>query len=196
MGYKELIEALRSEGEEKVRSIRKDAEAEAEAIRKEARREILRLTEESRRTQSGVVDEQNEAVLSEAGKKAKMILKSAEKELADRLYSSAMRSLSALRGEGYPDVFDSLVRELPPYRWEVVRVNPDDAEKAKGYFRDAEIIPDSTITAGLDVMKKDGKIRVVNTFEQRLENIWGEVLPGLMKDVYGRIAANGNPERD
>ncbi len=45
-------------------------------------------------------------------------------------------------------------------------------------------------------MDKEGKIRVVNTFEKRLENAWLEILPELIKDAYGKIAECGVPEKN
>lgn len=195
MGYRELIEALRKEGEEKVHSIWQDAEAEAERIRGDASGRISRIRENCGRTQSVAVREQNETILSEADRKARMILLSAEKELSERLYTSAVQALALLREKRYPDVFDALVHELPPYHWHVVRVNPDDEERAEEYFPDSEIICDGSIAAGLDVMEKEGRIRVVNTFEKRLENIWPEVLPAVIRDICGEIAGHGITEK-
>ncbi len=191
MGYRELIEALRKEGEQKIHSIQVDADAAAAKTRKEALERIGRMRQDCEGSRTGAVREQGEKILSDAGRKARMVLLSAEKELSDRLYSAAARSLALLRDKSYPDVFEALVRELPPHHWRFVRVNPADEERAKGYFPDSEIISDGGIAGGLDVTEKDGKIRVVNTFEKRLENIWMELLPTLMKDIHARLAEKG-----
>ncbi len=185
MGYHELIDSLHREGEEKVRAILKEAEAEAAKIREEASRKTGELERHYTRNLSTAVKEETEAILSEAGKKARMILLSAEKELSDRLYKIAVKSLPLLRDNRYPDLFDALFKELPSHQWQVVRVHPDDKGRAQTCFPDAEVLSDSTITGGLDVMTEDERIRVTNTFEKRLAGLWIEMLPGLMRDTCG-----------
>ena len=69
-----------------------------------------------------------------------------------------------------------------------MRVNPEDIELAKAYFPDSEIIPDGNISGGLDVLTGDGRIRVINTFEKRLERAWADMLPELIRDIYKEIS--------
>jgi V/A-type H+-transporting ATPase subunit E len=97
-----------------------------------------------------------------------------------------------LRDQGYENVFAALVRELPPRRWQVVRVNPADIGIARTYFPDSEIIPDAAITGGLEVMDQDGEIRVTNTLEKRCELAWQELLPELLKAAKKESSAHGD----
>jgi vacuolar-type H+-ATPase subunit E/Vma4 len=187
MGYKELIEALRREGEEKVRAIWQDAEAKAGKIRADASERIKRMQEEYSLMQASTIKDQIEPILSEAKQKADAIRLTAEKDMSVRLYRLALSVLSDLRDEGYSDVFHSLIKEMPSYKWEIVKVNPEDEKMAREYFPDSEIITDSSITGGLEVQAKAGKIRISNTFEKRLERAWMEILPGLMRDIYGNL---------
>ena len=196
MGDGEFVKALRREGEEKIRTICQEADAEAERIRGDAAGRISGIRENLGRTHLIALKEQSGAIVSEAGRKARMVLLSAEKELSSRLYAVAVKALARLREKRYPEVFDALAHELPRYNWQVVRVNPHDEERAREYFPGSEIISDEGITGGLDVMDKEGNIRVVNTFEKRLENAWIDILPELMKDVYGKIAECGVPEKN
>ncbi len=186
MGRNELIEALRREGEEKRRSIRRQAEEEADRIRKEASEEMERVRQECKDRQAAAAGERCDALFSEARRKARMVLLSAHEELAERLRREAFRSLGCLRERSYANVFRGLVTELPAYRWRVVRVSPDDKERAREYFPEAEIISDSTISGGLDVTGKRAAVRVVNTFEKRLESLWEDLLPELIRDVCGK----------
>jgi V/A-type H+-transporting ATPase subunit E len=196
MGNGEFIEALRREGEEKIRTICQEAEAEAERIRGDAAGRISRIRENLGRTQLVAVKEQAGAIVAEADREARMILLSAEKELSGRLHAVAVKALASLREKRYPEVFDALAHELPLYNWQVVRVNPHDEERAKECFPGSEIKTDEGITGGVDVIDKEGNIRVINTFEKRLENAWIDILPELMKDVYGRIEECGVPEKN
>src|SRR5208337_4230661 len=191
MGDGEFIKALRREGEEKIRTICQEAEAEAERIRADAAGRISRIRENIERAHLIALKEQTGAIVLEADREARMILLSTEKELSGRLHEVSVKVLACLREKRYPEVFDALAQELPRYNWQVVRVNPLDEERARDYFPGSEIITEEGITGGLDVMDKEGNIRVVNTFEKRLENAWMEILPELIKDVYGKIAECG-----
>ena len=183
MGYRELIEALRSEGEEKIRAIRQEAETEAKALRTKAAREIERIRAEHDQEQSKAVADVAGEVLSEAAACARAIRLRAEQELSDRMARLARASIAQLRTDQYAETFAGLVRELPQHPWAVARVNPADADMAKTHFPGAEIVPDGTIIGGLEVSDREGRIRVVNTFETRLERSWPEILPGLVREL-------------
>ena len=187
MGYKELIDALRNEGEEKVRTCWKEAEEEAQRIRAETAVKTAELRERYSELQASSVQEKREAVLTVARRKVQNDRFLAQRELSDRLYRIALGCLGHLRSEGYNDIFHSLVLELPPGQWQSVRVNPGDKDRAREHFPGAEIIPDDAISGGFEVSASGGSIRVINTFEKRIERIWPEVLPELLHDIYGMI---------
>ncbi len=187
MGCKELIEALRREGDEKAQAIWQEAGAEAGKIKTDAAERINRMHEKYSLMQAAAIKDQIDPILSEAKQKADAVRLAAEKDLSVRLYRLAASVLNNLRDEGYPDVFCSLAKELPFCKWEMVKVNTEDEKIAKEYFPDAEIITASSITGGLEVQAKAGKIRISNTLEKRLESAWMEILPGLMRDIYGNL---------
>jgi V/A-type H+/Na+-transporting ATPase subunit E len=187
VGYRELIDALRGEGEDKVREIWREADEEARRIREEASAKAGELRERYREIQASSSEQKREGILTDARKEARKTRVFAEKELAERLYTVALHTLNRLRGERYKDTFRALVQELPHLQWETVRVNPADQETAREHFPDAEIIPDDSILGGFEVGGVEGRVRVINTFEKRLEKIWPEILPALLKDVYGMI---------
>jgi vacuolar-type H+-ATPase subunit E/Vma4 len=192
MSYRELIDALRAEGEDAVRAIRRQAEAEADGIRTETVGKTEEMRGEQERVRHAVISDKADAVLAEAAGKARAAKLHAEAKLSDRLYDHARSSLPLLRDQGYENVFAALVRELPPSRWQVVRVNPADIGIARTYFPDSEIIPDAAITGGLEVMDQDGEIRVTNTFEKRCELAWQELLPELLKAAKKESSAHGD----
>jgi V/A-type H+-transporting ATPase subunit E len=180
MGCKELIEALRREGDEKVRAIWQEAETEAERIKADANEKINSMHEKYSRMQASTIKDQIDPILSEAKQKADAVRLEAEKDMSVRLYHLAASILNNLRDEGYTDVFYSLVKELPFCKCEIVKVNPEDEKIARECFPDSKIITDSSIAGGLEVQAKNGKIRISNTFEKRLERAWMEILPALM----------------
>ncbi len=187
MGYKELIESLRKESEERAQRIWREAEDKAEKIKADIQGKIEQISDEFLKKQSRAMKEQTKDMLSEANVRERMIMLSADEALSDRLYSLAIIFLERLRNERYKDVFKMIVWELPSFKWQVVRVNPDDVEIAQEYFPHSEIMPDNDITGGVDVITEDGGIRVINTFKKRLERAWMDMLPLLIKDAYSEI---------
>lgn len=183
MGVRELIEALRRDGEEKAGSIRTEAGAEVEKIRGEEAAGIEALRVEYGMRGSAAAAEVTRAILAEAESRARSIRSEAESRIAERLFRLASRSLTLLRDDTYGEIFSALVSELPPHPWERVRVHPDDREMAAKAFPGAEIITDGTISGGVDAEWREGRIRVINTFEKRLEKGWGDLLPALMEDI-------------
>lgn len=184
MGSRELIESLRRAGEESVRHLQQDAEREAELMRASFSGKTGELRRRIADELAAFARDETRRVLAEEGGRARSVRLGAEKMLSERLLSVALASLGALRQTGYPEIFEKLARELPSLPWKSVRVHPPDAELARKHFPDAEILPMENITGGMDVATADGTIRVVNTFEKRIERAWADLLPLLINDVY------------
>jgi len=187
MGYRELIESLRKEGEENISRLWIDVQEEADKINAETSQKIEEIREKYRKDQETAAGKQEDLILSETKNRARLIKLSAERALSDRLFPLAMSYLHELRNEAYKDVFASLVKELPHTLWREVRVNPQDITIAREHFPDSQVIPDDTISGGLEVIREDGRICIANTFNKRLEKAWEDVLPSLITDIYKEV---------
>lgn len=183
MGFQELTDALRSDGEEKVRQIRQTTEAEAERIRAETADGIRELQADYGRRQESAAAAESGIILAEAERQAALIRLEAEKVLAGRLYTLAHATLPQLRDDRYGELFTALVEELLPCRWETVRVNPTDSELAEASFPGAAVETDNGITGGMEVIAEGRKVRIDNTLEKRLERAWPELLPRLLNGI-------------
>jgi vacuolar-type H+-ATPase subunit E/Vma4 len=188
VGYKELIESLRKETDDKVRQLWKEVEAEADEVRSEFRTRAGQIKKRFQKDLALAVQECEEAVFREAGSKVLGIKLSAERALSDRLFSLAVSCLHELRSERYNDVFKTLVNELPAVGPEEVRVNPEDVWIAQEHFPHSRILPDENISGGMEVMIQNGRICINNTFEKRLEKAWEDVLPLIINDVYTELS--------
>jgi vacuolar-type H+-ATPase subunit E/Vma4 len=191
MGYKELIDSLRKEGEEKLRSLRGQCEAAAEKMRAEKEEKIQLLREEFRKKEALEIRNLQADLFSGAEKTARSLRLSAEKALSERLYVCARSLLHELRGRNYHDVFMSLARELPAADWADINVNPDDGDRARTVFPGARILCDPSITGGMEAVSAEGTQRIINTFEKRLERAWEELLPLLVSAAYREGAPHG-----
>lgn len=192
MSCKELIHSLRTAADERVRLLWQEAEKKAADLRAETARKLVQLRNDLEKSRIASVHEQSSAAVAEAQNKARLLRLSAEQELSRRLYQIAAGSLPALRGSNYEQIFTHMAEELPALDWKSVTVNPADAALARARFPRAAIIPDGNISGGLDVSTADGSIRIINTFEKRLERAWREMLPGLLKDAR-REVTDGTP---
>ena len=187
MNCEELIESLWKEAEKKIGAIIRETGEEESKIEKEALLRISRLREESQRRCSSASRKRTEEVISEAEKKARLVIIAEDLKLSERLYRISHASLRRLRNRGYEVFFKNMAAEIPPHPWKTVRVNPEDVGIARKHFPGAVIITDEGISGGMDVMTGDGKIRVINTLEKRLERAWGDILPRLMKEDYETV---------
>ena len=187
MNCEELIESLWREAEKKIGSIIRETGEEETRIANEAHLRISRLREDSQQRCSSASRKRTEETLSEAEKKARIINIAADLRLSERLYRISLASLRKLRNSDYQSSFRNMAAELPPLDWKTVRVNPEDAGIAQEHFPEAGIITDNNICGGMDVMTDDGKIRVINTIEKRLERAWGDMLPHIMKEFYEKV---------
>jgi V/A-type H+/Na+-transporting ATPase subunit E len=183
MGHRELVASLRREGEEKVSAIRQAAEAEVERFRGEATAGMLAVRDAFSKRQTEAMAVESEKVLGEAQRRAALIKLEAENRLAGRLRGMAIDSLAGLRDDRYAERFTLLAAELPPCKWETIRVNPSDSELARSRFPDTHIEPDCGISGGMKAATAGGRMTVDNTFEKRLERSWPELMPPLIQAV-------------
>ena len=186
MGCKELIESLKAAGDGKLTALRAESEVEAERVRTGAARSIKALRDEHARKHAAEAAREAETILAEANAEVRAIRLRAERVLAERLHGVARALLNSLRNEGYRDVFIGFAREHPRFTWKTVRVNPDDAALARELFPDAEVLVEQGITGGMEVASEGDQVRVVNTFEKRLERLWEEMLPDIMREMTGQ----------
>lgn len=187
MGYRELMEALSLEGEERIAALRREGEAEEERLRGEAAERLRLRGEEYARRTRGACAEASREILAAAEREGALLRLAAEAALAERLLAVARGSLTLL-GEGESrELFGFLARELPPVPWERVRVNPADEEEARRLFPGVEVVVDPSLAGGLETVGAGGGLRVDNTLEKRLERGWPELLPRLAADVRREV---------
>ena len=183
MGCRELIESLRVAGDERIKAMRAEAEQEAERVRAEAGRRIAEVRADHAAKRSAAAAARAEQYMAEANGIVRRNRLLAERALVERLYGLACSLLPTMRNVGYRDMFTSFARELPRFTWKTIRVNQADGALAREQFPDAEILFDKDITGGLEALSAAGEVKVVNTFEKRLESMWEEMLPEVMKEV-------------
>jgi V/A-type H+-transporting ATPase subunit E len=193
MGHEELIASLFKEADERKEAMWEEARSEAERVRREGTEKLKRLEQEVSGSRPRAEVEEAGKVLVEADEEARAIRLSAEHELSGRLRQAAREVLPSLGQGDRRRIFLALARELPPFEWRRVRVNPEDFETAGEAFPDAEIVAGESIAGGLVAETGDGKVSVVNTFQKRLERAWPELLPALIKSAEEAVTHHADP---
>lgn len=184
MGSKELIESIKKSAAERLAAMRADAEADALKIREEAERRIELIRSHYKLLLETEAEAGTAEVTASARVHAGRILLDAERKIEKRCFKAAVSNLYRLRDEGYAEVFGRLASEIPRHEWKRVRVNPDDIGIAADHFPGAEIIADTAISGGMDASTESEDIRVINSFEKRLETAWDELFPEIMKAIH------------
>lgn len=183
MGAEELLAALRCEGERKAEAIRSGAEEKARQLRGEAEEVLERTRRSCALASEAAVEALRRSHRAKAQRAARLVLLGAQDQLARRLWRLSLRLLATLRDPGYPALFAEQAEALPEREWEQVRVNPADPELARRHFPLARIEADPAVSGGLEALSRGGELRVVDTFEKRLERGWPELLPLILEEV-------------
>jgi len=191
VGCQELVEALRSAAAARIQAVWREAEEEGGKIREEVRERIRKLSESDVKAFSSESLTECDKIVLLAARQARMKNLSSQKALSDRLYMHAMSRLSLLRNEDYEKVFRGIADEFPRLPWQTVKVNPRDQHIARDYFPNSIIMADEHIAGGAEALTEAGKLRIINTFEKRLERAWADILPSLLKDVFDEVSDEG-----
>jgi len=192
VGRTALIDSLREKAAE-------DAEAAWTAVRDEAdglRAGFSAALDQERTRLSGLAGAEarrrGEQQLAEARRQARALRMEAAVRLAAQLRQLAEEELPALGRQGGEQLFKQLAGELPPRSWENVRVHPADATLAQARFPDAGLTSDDSISGGLEVTAEDGRVRLANTLEARLDAAWPDLLPELVAEVFATAGEHGS----
>lgn len=178
-----LIDELRRKAKQDADALWTKARTDADAYRNAQQHAIeeQRVHDAARLTAAAA--EVERAATAGAEREARRICATAKSTLADRLRALAAGALPEFRNSDYPRLFASLAEELPALAWQHVRVNPADETLAQTMFRGAAVSCDANIAGGVDASAHDGRVKVTNTLDARLDSAWPEILPDLMKEV-------------
>lgn len=190
MGQQELEAALCREGEEKGREIWRTVEREAGRLRCETATVLDRQQQAGELRRDTKVFAVLETARSVARQKAQLSRLVSEDNLVKRLQLLAGQMLEPLALQEGENLFSALVDEIPEHDWCQVRVHPRDRELASSRFPTAEIVSTERISGGLQVEDLEGRIVIINSLEKRIEHLWPEILPVMLREL--RQLKDGN----
>jgi len=175
MSIEDILQALDDQCREECQEIFDRAQKEAKQILERAQAEA----EEIRRARLAKVEaearSESTALLYSARLKSKNAIIKAKEEVAEKALAEAEKRLEALRSsKDYPAVLEGLIREgLTRVSGKIlVHVDPADKKLADSILHkmgvDYELLADLETIGGAVVTDMDGRVRIINTLEERL----------------------------
>jgi len=189
----ELLKAIEEEAEKRCREYREKADAEVERIERETEAQIRSARESARHETIRKLRREGTVLEAEAETKVQRERAVAKNEILEKTMKAAGEKLAAfVASSEYPEVFRRLAEEVLEEMKEdiTITVRPEDEKLARETLqklgaRDFEISADGAFSGGLVAASRDGRARVVNTFESRFEEVREEAVPRLGPKLFG-----------
>jgi V/A-type H+-transporting ATPase subunit E len=173
-------EEIRSEGEAEATSIVDDAEADAEDIRREREREVERQ-----------IDQERDQRLSSANLEAKQTRLATRRELLQRVRGDVEDALADLdedtREELTRELLEAAASEFEESDTVEVFGRADDQALIESILEDYEGFVyggETDCLGGVVVESDESRVRVDNTFDSVLEDVWQESLREISADLF------------
>jgi V/A-type H+-transporting ATPase subunit E len=172
--------------------IRESEEKAQEEIKKAKRQREVRF-EEERGRMLGEAQEEVARILAQASIKARQQLSSAKADTIAKIIDGARRELSRISSD--ESYFLNLIREamegLGVDKGRIY-VSPKDVSTVKKFLEaDKELsgkileVRESNCLGGVIAEDAEGKLRIDNTYETRLEMLLPRLLPEISKQLFG-----------
>lgn len=187
------------------KAILERARKEAEAILENARKEAEEIINKAKLKRKKEYEKESSKVIGAAKRKARAIIVQAilrtRKKIAKTKYDiikNIVEEAKKVLGERKFDVEKSLrnllletIHTIPSEKI-LIYVNPNDVkvikkivEKENLRNRVEKILADKSISGGVVVSSVDGKFRVDNSYEARLEMVLSRIMPKLSRELFG-----------
>ena len=195
MGLEEILKALEAEAQLQIERLRSEADTEVATITAKAEEEAKAIKDRHLAGARQRLGEEQERLVSGAKLEGKMVRLDAREALLERAFTMAQERLARLRGDSaYPAYLMRLTREAVAEIGSDLRiaVSAVDEELIRGVALElglrAQISAGLNTCGGLEASTPDGRIRVVNTVEVRLERAQSELrqkLAALLRTTTG-----------
>lgn len=192
MSLESVVEDIREQARAEAEEIRAAAETEAEAIVAEAEEEATTILEERERAVEREVAQLREQRLSSATLEAKQLRLQARREALDRVRTTVEERLEDLEGDARRELTATLLEAaLAEYATDddlVVHGRPADEE-----LLETLVAEDDRLSVGAPVDRLGGvvvegaatRMRVDNSFDAVLDEVWDENLRSISDELFG-----------
>ncbi len=187
-----ISEAVVSKVKLDAQNLLKEAEKKAQEEIKKAKKQRDVRFEEERARMLGEAEEEAARILAQASIKARQKLSSAKADIIAKIIDGSRKELSRISSD--EKYFLNLIREaIEGLGVDKARiyVSPKDVSTAKKLLKaDKEFsgkileVKESNCLGGVIVEDAEGKLRIDNTYETRLEMLLPKLLPKISKELF------------
>jgi V/A-type H+-transporting ATPase subunit E len=190
MSLETVVEDIRDEARARAEEIRSEAEERAEEIVREAETDREEILEEAEREVDEQIKQEREQKLSSAKLEAKQERLEARRDLLQEVRDRVEDRVAEMSGDRREtltrELLDAAVEEFDADASVEVYGRPDDAELLQSIVADDDrttYAGEYECIGGVVVEGADSRLRVNNTFDSVLEEVWEDSL----KDVSNRL---------
>ena len=191
MSLDTVVEDIRNEARERAKDIRSEGDERAEQIRSEAEADAEEILAEQERETEQAISQEREQKLSSAKLEAKQKRLEARRDVLQAVRADVEERVATLEG----DRREELTRELLDAAAEefddgdTVRVygKPEDDELLTDLVADYdgyEYAGEYDCLGGVVVESEQSRLRVNNTFDSVLEDVWEDNLQDISKRLF------------
>jgi len=187
-----ISEAVVSKVKLDAQSITKEAEEKAQEEIEKAKKQREVRSEQERARMLGAAEEEAARILAQASIKARQQLSSAKADVIAKIIDGARKELSQISSD--ESYLLNLVREaMEGLGADKARiyVSPKDVSAVKKYLgADKELsgkileVKESNCLGGVIAEDVEGKLRIDNTYETRLEMLLPKLLPKISEELF------------
>jgi len=175
MSIEDILQALDDQCRQECQEIFSRAEAEAKQILGKAQVDAEAIRQARLDKVKAEAQSETTSMLYTARLKSKNTVISAKEQIAEKALASAEEDLRGMRSrQDYPSILEEMIKEgLTRISGKaLVHVDPADKKVAetvtKKLAADCEVLTDIQTAGGATVSDADGRVRIVNTVEERL----------------------------
>ncbi|MFB6188976.1 MAG: V-type ATP synthase subunit E [Halapricum sp.] len=191
MSLETVVEDIRDEARARAEEIRSDAEQQAEEILSEARADADEIRDQKEQAVERQIDQEREQRLSSANLEAKQQRLSTRREVLEEVRSDVEAALVDLDGETREELtrelLDAATEEFEGAETVSVYGRADDQDLIESILEsyDGYSYAGSYDCLGGVVVESEGsRIRVNNTFDSVLEDVWGDNLQDISDRLF------------
>ena len=191
MSLETVVEDIRDEARARAEEIRTDGESHAEEITEAAERDAERIREEAEREVERQIDQESEQKLSSAKLEAKQERLEARREVLEDVRDGVEARIADIGGDEREQLTRTLL-EAAAEEFEdeaTVRVHGRDDDEALlesvvDDFERFEVGDPVDCLGGVVVESDESRVRVNNTFDSVLEEVWEENLREISTRLF------------
>lgn len=184
MGLQDILDAIEASGREQIEAIRKEASEKEAEILAAAQEEAKKIQDEECNKRLQTARRQRSKMLHEANLQKLKIEEDARERFIDDCLDATRQQLQDFRSDkNYPDFLSQMVEDaltalsasVDGKESMLLDSDPRDEEQIKKIFKNLSFDVKSTkgdkSWGGVTASSQDGRVKVINTLEERLERV-------------------------